>query len=75
MRMDRTQTSLRRMDEVLHDDFVLGDPATRIQLVWPLTKELASLSINKKYDVERRLQRHITRTIRSHASSLLPLPA
>ena len=30
----------------------------RIGIVWPLTKEIASLS--PKHDVERRLQRHIT---------------
>ena len=43
-------------------DFVSGTPEDRILLVWPLTKEIASLSI--KHDVERRLQRHITRLVR-----------
>ena len=44
------------------DDFVPGSAAYRIGLVWPLTKEVASLS--KRYDVEQRLQRHITRLSR-----------
>jgi hypothetical protein len=43
-------------------DYVVGTPEDRILLVWPLTKEIASLSI--KHDVERRLQRHITNLIR-----------
>ena len=34
----------------------------RIGIVWPLTKEIASLS--PKHDVERRLQRHIAVLIR-----------
>jgi hypothetical protein len=37
-------------------------PAERIGLVWPLTREVASLS--KKHNVEQRLQRHVTRLIR-----------
>ena len=44
------------------DDFVAGSVAYRIGLVWPLTKELCSLS--KRYDAEQRLQRHITRLSR-----------
>ena len=43
-------------------DYVAGTPEDRILLVWPLTKEIASLSV--KHDVERRLQRHITSLIR-----------
>ena len=41
--------------------FVAGSVAYRISLVWPLTKELCSLS--KRYDAEQPLQRHITRLI------------
>ena len=48
------------------DTFVLGQsrlvpgaPAARIALVWPLTREVASLS--KRHNVKQRLQRHITR--------------
>jgi hypothetical protein len=60
--MDRKQTALYRISDRRNDDFVPGTPADRISLVWPLTQEVASLS--KKYDAERRLQRHITRLVR-----------
>ena len=60
--MDRKKTALYRMLDHRNDDFVPGTPAERISLVWPLTREIASLS--KKHDVERRLQRHVTRLIR-----------
>ena len=43
-------------------DYVEGTAEERILLVWPLTKEVASLS--SKHNVEQRLQRHITRLIR-----------
>jgi len=43
-------------------NYVSGTPEDRILLVWPLTKEIASLSV--KHNVERRLQRHVTRLIR-----------
>ena len=57
--MDRLHTVIKRMSETRDDDFVPGSMADRIALVWPLTREAASLS--KKYNAERRLQRHITR--------------
>ena len=38
-------------------DAVPGLPAERIGLVWPLTREVVSLG--KRYDAERRLQRHV----------------
>jgi len=50
------------MSDRRNDDFVPGTPADRISLVWPLTREIASLS--KKHDAERRLQRHVTRLVR-----------
>jgi hypothetical protein len=56
--MDRKHTVKYRMSDVRHDAAVPGTPAERIALVWPLTRELASLS--KHLDAERRLQRHIT---------------
>ena len=40
------------------DNYVDASIQERIGIVWPLTKEIASLS--PKHDVERRLQRHIT---------------
>ena len=50
------------MSERRDENFVPGTRAERIGLVWPLTREIVSLS--KKHDAERRLQRHITRLIR-----------
>ena len=39
------------------DDFVPGTAANRLSLVWPLTREVASLS--RYHHVERRLQRDV----------------
>lgn len=50
------------MSEQQDDDLVPGKPEDRISLVWPLTREIASLS--RKHDAERRLQRHVTRLVR-----------
>jgi len=60
--MNRKRIAVYRMSDRQNDDFVPGTPADRICLVWPLTREIASLS--KKHDVERRLQRHVTRLVR-----------
>ncbi len=60
--MNRKHTALYRMWDHRNGGFVSGTPADRLSLVWPLTREIASLS--KKYDAERRLQRHVTRLIR-----------
>jgi hypothetical protein len=62
MSMDRKHTAIHRMTDDRNVDFVAGNAEDRILLVWPLTKEITSLSI--KHDVERRLQRHITRLVR-----------
>jgi len=56
--MDRTCTAIRRMTDNWNEDYVPGKPEERLQLVWPLTQEIVSLST--KYDAERRLQRHVT---------------
>jgi hypothetical protein len=60
--MNRKHTAIYRMADERHDNYVSGTPEDRILLVWPLTKEIASLSV--KHDVERRLQRHVTRLVR-----------
>ena len=60
--MERTVTAKYKITDRRNDDFVPGTPEERIALVWVLTREIASL--NKKYDVERRLQRHVTRLVR-----------
>lgn len=62
MNMDRKHTAIYKMTDKRNVDYVAGSAEDRILLVWPLTKEVASLSI--KHDVERRLQRHITRLVR-----------
>jgi len=62
MNMDRKHTAIYRMIDNRNVDYVAGSAEDRILLVWPLTREIASLSI--KHDVERRLQRHITSLIR-----------
>ena len=55
--MDRKHTEKYRMTDDRNVDYVAGTAEDRILLVWPLTKEIASLSM--KHDVERRLQRHV----------------
>lgn len=55
--MDRKHTIARRMADTQTNEVVPGTPAERIGLIWPLTREVASLS--KHHDVERRLQRHV----------------
>ena len=55
--MDKTCTVKRRMSDIEPADVVPGTPAERIALVWPLTREIISLS--KHHDAERRLQRNI----------------
>ena len=62
MNMDRKHTEIYKMADNRNVDYVAGTAEDRILLVWPLTKEIASLS--RKHDVERRLQRHITSLIR-----------
>jgi hypothetical protein len=60
--MDRKHTEIYKITDNRNLEYVAGTAEDRILLVWPLTKEIASLSI--KHDVERRLQRHITSLIR-----------
>ena len=60
--MDRKITTIHRMSDPRNDNFVPGTPEDRIKLVWPLTREISSLS--NKHDAERRLQRHVTILIR-----------
>ena len=60
--MNKTITVLQKSD-ARDSAFVPGTMSERIALVWPLTCE--AVSLGKKYDAEQRLQRHITRVIRS----------
>ena len=54
--------SVLKQSEGGNSGYVPGPMNERIALVWPLTREAVSLS--KKYNVEQRLQRHITQLIR-----------
>jgi hypothetical protein len=62
MFMKESHTVIGRMTDHRNDDYVPGTPEERICLVWPLTREIASLSV--KHDAERRLQRHVTCIVR-----------
>ena len=60
--MDKKRTAIHRMTDHHNDDCFPGTPEERIRLVWPLTREVASLSV--KHDAERRLQRQVACLIR-----------
>jgi len=60
--MDRKHTAIYRMTAPRDDTYVPGTLEDRIELVWPLTREITSLSV--KHDAERRLQRYVTRLVR-----------
>jgi hypothetical protein len=59
--MDKSISVIAKSDR-RNSAYVSGSASERVALVWPLTCEAAALS--KKYDVEQRLQRHITRLIK-----------
>jgi hypothetical protein len=59
--MDKSISILAKSDR-RNSAYVPGSMSERIAMVWPLTCEAAAMS--KKYDVEQRLQRHITRLIK-----------
>lgn len=67
MRMDRSRSVKGRRTDHRDDDFVPGSMAARISLVWTLTREVAAL--NRRYDVERRLQRDVVVLIRNKRAS------
>lgn len=56
--MEKTHAVKLRLSDVRRDDVIPGTPAERIGLVWPLTREVVSLS--GRIDDERRLQREMT---------------
>jgi len=61
-KMNRKHIAIYRMLDRKNDDYVPGSPAYRLGLVWPLTHEVVSFS--KRYDAERRLQRHVASIVR-----------
>jgi hypothetical protein len=48
---------LRVGEETVFNDFVQGTMAERIEMVWPLTVEIVSLT--KEFNAEQRLQRNV----------------
>ncbi len=63
MKLQRKLLSQHKLEDQGKDDFVSGSMLERLEMVWEITREVASLSPN--HDVERRLQRHIIRVTRS----------
>jgi hypothetical protein len=59
--MGKTITVIHKSDP-RNSGYVDGTMSERIAMVWPLTCEI--LSLTKKYDVEQRLQRHVTNVIK-----------
>jgi hypothetical protein len=57
--MNKRHIVVGRWSDFRSMEVVPGTPAQRIGMVWPLTREVASLSGN--YNVKQRLQRHIAR--------------
>ncbi len=60
--MKRNITAMYKVSEIRNDNYVPGSPSELLGMVWPLTREVASLSSD--HDAERRLQRHVTNLIR-----------
>ena len=64
-RLNRQITRKLRLEDLKEDyGYVDATPEERIGMVWPLTREVCSLSPLHAYNAEQRLQRHITRVIR-----------
>lgn len=64
-KLDRSVTRLTHL-EADDDGYVEGDPATRIALVWPITRE--AWAFMRPADAQRRLQRNIVRLVRREDS-------
>jgi len=60
--MDKSISIIKQSDK-RNSGYVPGSANDRVALVWPLTRE--AVILGKKYDVEQRLQRHITRVIKN----------
>ncbi len=57
MKVDRTIAKKSTLRDHVDDDYVEASIEERLLMVWPLTREVASLS--PRHDVERRLQRDV----------------
>ena len=61
--MDKTKFTKKRLgEEQERDGYVPGTMAYRMNLAWELTREACALG--RRYDAERRLQKHVTRVSR-----------
>jgi len=63
MKLDRKVVRRGVLARHQDDHYVNTSIEERMAMVWPLTREIAALS--SQHDVERRLQRHITRFVRA----------
>ena len=63
MKLQRQQLTRHKLQDHDDNDFVAGSMRERLEMVWEITREVASLSPN--HDVERILQRHIVRVTRA----------
>ena len=59
VKLDRQVITKSTLREHADDNYVPGTMEERVLMVWPITREVASLS--PQHDVERRLQRHVVR--------------
>jgi hypothetical protein len=59
VKLDRQTINKSTLREHADDNYVPGTMEERVLMVWPITREVASLS--PQHDVERRLQRHVVR--------------
>jgi hypothetical protein len=59
VKLDRQAITKSMLREHVDDNYVPGTIEERVLMVWPITREVASLS--PQHDVERRLQRHVVR--------------
>ena len=57
MELNRQIIKTAKLSEHQDDNYYDASIAERINMVWPLTEEISSLS--PQHNVERRLQRHI----------------
>jgi hypothetical protein len=59
VKLDRQVITKSALREHTDDNYAPGTMEERVLMVWPITREVASL--NPQHDVERRLQRHVVR--------------
>lgn len=63
MKCDRNKITKKSLSEEGIEAPIQASPGKLINMVWPLTKEVYSL--NKKFNVKQRLQRHLVKLIKA----------